>query len=210
MTVGLVAAAMLAWQGCSSESSDGDGTTTTTTSSTTQTASTTTPTTDTGGAGGMGATGGQGGADGGAGGLGCNAPAFVAVAEDAGPYMSAFVYLAQDTLATPVDVLTFELTGGTPAVGTLPITSAGYDTCVNCVLLYRDCDANLANCAKTLIAQGGSIEVSSTGSTGDTFAGTLHEAELVEVTIDGNGVTAPVSGGEQYCQAPYAFSAVIQ
>ena len=125
-------------------------------------------------------------------------------------YMSAFRYIAQTTLGEPVDVLTFELLGGTPAVETLTISSAGYESCTNCVRLDRGCDGNLANCTKTLLAQGGTIEVTSSGAAGATFAGTLRNAEFVEVTIDQSQVSTAVVGGEQFCSAPYSFSATIQ
>jgi hypothetical protein len=197
--VALAAVAAIGWLGCGSDEAGGGG------------AGAAASTTSTSGAGGSAVDGGSGGEGAtGSGGSSCDGAAFVPVAQDAGPYLGAFVYLAQDTLAAPVDVLTFELLAGAPAVGSLPISSAGYDSCSNCVLLYRDCDDALANCAKKFIAQAGRIEVASTGETGDTFAGTLHEAAFVEVPIDGQGVTTPVSGGEQYCQAPYAFSVVIQ
>jgi hypothetical protein len=133
------------------------------------------------------------------------------VAEDAGMYLNVFRYIAQTTLGSPVDVLTFELLDGTPAVGTLTISNAGYEDCTNCVRLDRGCDENLANCTKTLLAQGGTIEVTSSGAPGATFAGTLTDAEFVEVTIDsGTGVSTPVTGGEQFCSAPYSFNATIQ
>jgi hypothetical protein len=125
-------------------------------------------------------------------------------------YLGAFRYIAQTTLGDPVDVLTFELVDGTPDVGTLTITAAGYESCTNCVRLDRGCDGNLTNCTKTLLAQGGTIEVTSSGAPGATFAGTLNDAQFVEVTIDSSQVSTPVSGGEQFCMAPYAFSATIQ
>lgn len=171
-----------------------------------------------GGSGGMGGTaavGGMGGA-GGTGGAGgaaatCDDPPFVAVAQDAGPFGSGFVYLAQSTLGDPVDVFTFEIAGGAPDVGTLTITADGYDTCQSCVLLHRGCDGFLANCEKTLLARAGTLAITSSGTTGMTFAGTLSDVELVEVTIDGaSNASTPVTGGESLCWPSYAFEAEIQ
>lgn len=166
--------------------------------------------TGTGGTTGTGTPAGTGGSGTGQGGSACDTPAFVAVAEDAGMYQQVFRYIAQSTLGAPVDVLTFELVAGTPDVETLLITNAGYESCQNCVRLDRQCDAMLANCQKTLLAQAGAIEVTSSGGAGSTFAGTLRDAQFVEVTIDQNLVSTPVEGGERFCSAPYTFNAAIQ
>lgn len=188
----LAVLALVAVAACQADDDDGGSTT----AAGTSTAATTTP------AGGAGGIGGQSGA--------CDAPAFEAVAEDAGMYQGAFRYLAQSTLGEPVDVLTFELLGGTPDPGTLIITDDGYASCQNCVRLDLGCDGMLANCQRTLLAQSGTIVVTSSGGAGATFAGTLNDAELVEVTIDQNLVSTPVPDGERFCSAPYSFEATIQ
>jgi hypothetical protein len=158
--------------------------------------------------GGSSATGGGGGAGGGS----CDDAPFVAEAEDAGTFQGVFRYIAQSTLGAPVDVLSFELLDGAPAMpSAIPLTGDGYESCTTCVVLYLGCDQNLANCQQTFLAQSGTLDVTSTGDSGATFAGTLDNVELVEVSIDPNTfVSTPVQGGETVCWASYAFSAPIQ
>ena len=156
---------------------------------------------------------GGGTSSGGAGGSSaCDDPPFVAEAEDAGSFQGVFRYIAQSTLGAPVDVLSFELIDGAPASPTaITLSDDGYEACSTCVVLYRGCDANLANCQQTLLAQGGILDVAGIGGSGATFAGELVQAQLVEVTIDPSTfVSTAVPGGESVCWASYAFSATVQ
>ncbi len=143
----------------------------------------------------------------------CDNNGFTAAAADAGPFLGAFLYLAQNTLDAPVDTLKIELVasaGGATAAGTFTITDDDYDICANCVLVYQGCDADLANCAKTFFAQSGTLTITTFGESGGQFTGTLTDVTLVEVTIDGDFKTTPVADGETWCLDSYAFDTTIQ
>jgi hypothetical protein len=74
---------------------------------------------------------------------GCQKVPFVPVAQDAGPFLGAFMYVAQSTLDTPVDTLAFELigdNGGATAAGSYELTDAPYESCGNCIVLRLGCD----------------------------------------------------------------------
>ena len=163
------------------------------------------PSTGGSGEGGVPSTG--GGGEGGA--TSCDAP-LIPVAEDAGEFLGAFIYLGQSSLGAPVDVVYLEFPDGAPAVGVLPVTDADYSTCASCVTFYRGCDADLANCEKIFLAQAGSIDLTSIGAEGETFAGTLEGAAFIEITLDAELVSTPVAGGEAFCWDSYSFSATIQ
>ncbi|MCA9516202.1 MAG: hypothetical protein KC635_14765 [Myxococcales bacterium] len=143
----------------------------------------------------------------------CDHSGFTAVAQDAGPAFGFFFYIAQTTLAAPVDTLNFEIIeeqGGATEAGSYPLTGENYKTCGNCVLVYQGCDENLDNCAKTYLAQSGTLVIDDLGDVSGTFAGTLQNAVLAEVTVAEDYTSTLVTGGETWCIDSFAFSADVQ
>ncbi|MFO0748407.1 MAG: hypothetical protein U1F43_22495 [Myxococcota bacterium] len=142
----------------------------------------------------------------------CDRSGFVAVAQDAGHAFGAFNYLAQTSLGEPVDVLSFQLAddGGAAAAGRYELTGENFATCANCVIAYIGCDADLAGCAKTFLAQSGTLDISAFGASGGHFTGTLDQVVLAEVTLDDDFNSTLVEGGETWCLDGYAFDAVVQ
>lgn len=140
----------------------------------------------------------------------CTETSFAAIAEDAGEILGSFIYLAQSSLGDPVDTLKIEFAGGAPSSGSIEIEEANYSTCTTCVRIDLGCDGSLSNCTKTLLAQGGTLVVTSTGAAGDTFSGELQNVQFVEVTIDGTNVSTAVPGGDEVCLPSFAFSTTIQ
>lgn len=122
-------------------------------------------------------------------------------------------------IALPHNVMALQIYGGTPGaateVGTYQLDDFNYATCTNCLLVYTDCTQD--SCAKTFIAGSGELEVTSTGQLGgvfaedETFAATLSNAELVEVSIDPNTYEARlVEGGESWCISQFTWQESIQ
>ena len=59
-------------------------------------------------------------------------------------------------------------------------------------------------------ADSGSLVITSIGTTGGQFAGSLSNVELIEVTIDPSTfVSTPVPGGENWCLSEYNFDVGI-
>jgi hypothetical protein len=143
----------------------------------------------------------------------CDYTGFSPVAQDFGPFLGAFLYVAQSTLETPVDTLAFELVeanGGAKAAGTYEITDAPYESCGNCVILRVGCDENLSNCQKSFLAESGTLEIAEFGESGGKFSGTLKNAILRQVSIAPDSVSVPVEKGETWCLDAYAFEASVQ
>lgn len=143
---------------------------------------------------------------------GCTTTGFVPVAEDAAAAFGAFRYLAQDTLGAPVSVVTFELVEGLGAdgPGTYDIVDDNFADCGNCLTISQNCDENLSNCEKAFLAQSGTLEITSWGDSGSTFAGTLSNAVFYEATFGDDLTSTIVDGGDTWCLDSYSFSAVVQ
>ncbi len=144
---------------------------------------------------------------------GCEKVPFVPVAQDAGPFLGAFMYVAQSTLDTPVDTLAFELigdNGGATAAGAYELTDAPYESCGNCVVLRLACDGELSNCNKALLATSGTLEITEFGESGGKFSGTLTDAILREVSIAPDNKSVLVDKGEVRCLDTYTFEATVQ
>lgn len=141
----------------------------------------------------------------------CTFNGFTAAAQDAFTRFGNRGYIAQSTLASPVDTLNFELLqdGGATENGTYTITDASYGDCVNCVLIYRGCDENLQNCQESFLANAGTLEITNFGASGEMFEGTLSDVRLVAVTIEGN-TSMPLAGGATWCIDSFNFSVMVQ
>ncbi len=143
----------------------------------------------------------------------CDRQGFTAVAQDAVELSGDIWYVAQTTLAAPVDVLNIETyvsLGGATASGQYLLKDEDYADCGNCVIAYVGCDADLNNCAKTFLAKGGTLDITTFGAEGAHFAGPLSGITLVEVTLDGDYHATVVPGGETWCIDSFAFDAVVQ
>lgn len=144
----------------------------------------------------------------------CTTNGFVSVAQDASFAFGTLFFIAQSTLGAPVDTLNFELlsdAGGATTPGLYTLTGENYANCGNCVLIYQGCDENLANCAKTYLAQSGSLNIT-TLSTEDNgkLIGTLTGATFAEVTVDENYTSTLVEGGATWCVDSFAFDVTVQ
>ncbi len=140
----------------------------------------------------------------------CNEVGFTSAAEDAISFVGGFFYIAQSSVSEPVDTLTIDFVDYTPVAGSIELTDAGTSTCTTCVRIDVGCNGSLTDCTRTLLAQAGTVTVTSVGPAGDTFAGTIENAQFIEVTVDTNDVSTPVAGGEDLCLESYSFSATIQ
>ena len=64
--------------------------------------------------------------------------------------------------------------------------------------------------SKTFLANSGTIEITSIGTSGGQFTGYLADVELIEVTIDPSTfVSTPVPEGENWCISEYNFDISI-
>jgi hypothetical protein len=143
----------------------------------------------------------------------CDRTGFTSVAEDAGFTFGILNYLAQSTLGAPVDVLNIQFitdNGGASAPGNFTFTGENYATCGNCLTIFVGCDANLANCAKTFLADSGTMVLDSIGDSEDQLKGSLTDVVLVEVTVDNAFVSSVVEGGETWCLPSQTFDLTIQ
>lgn len=141
----------------------------------------------------------------------CDHRGFTAAAQDAFNAMGAFVYMGQSTTGAPVDSLNFELIE-VDEPGDFDLAGQNYADCEHCVILWQGCDEHLEQCEKTFFVDEGTLSVSSTGDSGDTFSGELSDVVLLEVDIDPEDdfASTPVDGGEKWCLSKYAFSTEIQ
>ena len=88
-------------------------------------------------------------------------------------------------------------------------TDDNYSSAAVNVLVLSDCDGSMV-CSKTFLAQSGTLDITSIGGVGSTFAGTLSDVVLIEVTIDpGTFESTPVADGEEWCIADYAFNVTV-
>jgi hypothetical protein len=103
------------------------------------------------------------------------------------------------------DTLDVELIDGSPpftdsigAPETIPLSGSQlqYSTCSGCVLVFAKCTTCTLSAptfnGTPYMATSGSLAISDVNPT---IIGTVTNATFVEVTIDANGVTAPVPGG---------------
>jgi len=77
--------------------------------------------------------------------------------------------------------------------------NSNYADCGTCLVAYEDCVGG--SCVRAYLAVAGTVDVSQWGSsTGDFFAASLTDVELVEVTIDNTTWKSTiVSGGKKWC-----------
>ena len=143
----------------------------------------------------------------------CDHVGFESLGEQNSIYVSGSQFLhyqADSNIAAPLDSLTFEIyqnLGGPTALGTYPIPDTDYSTTELAVLINNDCGGG---CYKTFLANSGTMVITSIGTTGGQFTGSLSNVELVEVTIDPSTyVSTPVPDGEDWCILEYAFDTVI-
>jgi hypothetical protein len=153
---------------------------------------------------------------------GCTHTGFTATAEvgvDYRPTDEGFVYQGGTAAAPPADIIAIEFYGGmgdpvpTFAPGTFAIAATAaernYETCGTCVLVRTNCSTS--SCEKYFFATGGSMTITTWGSIGGTFAGSLTGVNLEEVTINPDTFHSdPVAGGETWCLPSYSFNATIQ
>lgn len=109
----------------------------------------------------------------------------------------------QNTLTAPVDTIEIDLlplTGNAVTAGkrTLTTADASYADCKTCILIRTKCDDALGNCAKTFMAQSGTLDLTTFGGKGAALSATV-DAVLAEVTIDKDLKTTVVPGGETWC-----------
>lgn len=109
----------------------------------------------------------------------------------------------QNTLSAPVDTIEIDLlplTGNAVTTGkrTLTTADASYADCKTCILIRTKCDDALGNCAKTFMAQSGTLDLTTFGGKGAALSATV-DAVLAEVTIDKDLKTTVVPGGETWC-----------
>lgn len=179
----------------------GGGTTATTTTGATTTTTTVTTTTTTGSAGDGGAGGGTGGSPGtgGEGGQGGEAPACASVeAVDLQPGGPLDLRGALDAPLGDPDVPDVVLVGYELEEGDFDLTSAindNFATCEQCVLVLEDVDAEGAP-ARIYYPSAGTMEVVEAAEGFPYVVVSLADVELVEVTIDEDGISTPVDGGE--------------
>lgn len=124
-------------------------------------------------------------------------------------------YEARSSTTGPYDSLKLELYNfGTvvPAPTTLElgatIADSSYDTCQNCALLQRNCDAN-GVCEKTFFAISGTVTLTEVDRPNQSIAGTLTNAKFVEIHY-GAGPATPVPGGETWCIGSLALDAAAE
>lgn len=97
---------------------------------------------------------------------------------------------------------------GPDSTGTSILTDDPYETCGLCVLVYEDCGTS--SCTRTYLARSGTLDITSIGTTGDTLAGTLSNAQLAEVTIDSTTRESEwVEDGLEICLGTYMFDETI-
>jgi hypothetical protein len=82
-------------------------------------------------------------------------------------------------------------------------------TCTTCVYIRADCEPG-GDCHQYFFQTGGTLEIDSIGMPGDSFAGSLIDVHLQEVTIEWDTWTStPVPGGEGWCIERYDFEREI-
>ena len=143
----------------------------------------------------------------------CDRTGFTSVAADAGFTFGILNYLAQSTLASPVDVLNIQFitdNGGASAPGTFTFTGENYSSCGSCLTIFVGCDETLSNCSKTFLADSGTMVLDSIGDSETQLKGSLTDVVLVEVSLDNAFVSTVVDGGETWCLPSHTFDLTIQ
>jgi hypothetical protein len=81
--------------------------------------------------------------------------------------------------------------------------------CALCLVIFKDCNA--MDCAKAFMPKaGGTYTLTTLGTTiGGTFAGSVSNVTLQEVTIAEDLTTTPVPGGETWCLPSWNWSGQI-
>ncbi len=116
-------------------------------------------------------------------------------------------YTADASLTFPTDSLAIEIYDEPPTAGSYTL-GENYETCLYCVLIYTDCDES--SCGSTLLATGGTLNITEVGVDGGRFTGTLTNAQFEEVAINEDTFrSTPVPGGELRCVDSYSFDIFI-
>lgn len=121
-------------------------------------------------------------------------------------------YEGHTSTSPPDDIFSVQIYSswnGPTTPGTYSLDGINYADCGLCLLIYQGCTTT--ECAKTFYADAGSVEITSIGVEGDTFAATLHDVVFKEVTIDSSTYqSTPVPGGETWCMDGYNYSETIE
>ncbi len=148
----------------------------------------------------------------------CDHDGFTAVNETIEfiPEWDVLFYTGSNSEAEPFDLIDVEWYFGVDLLelgpGTYEIGSdldGNYATCSTCVLIRQGCDTE-TGCVKTFYAFDGILEIDEIGPDGSDFAATLLDARFMEVTIGGDFISWPVSGGEMWCLDNHSLSATMQ
>lgn len=145
----------------------------------------------------------------------CDYNGFNAVTEIA-TYSQGFLhYQAYNAEGFPTDRVSVQIYDSfngptTPGSYTLEgSTDDNYETCGLCPLLYTYTTAGDPD--KIFYADTGTVQISSIGAIGGTFAATFQNLIFREVTIDsGTFRSTPVPNGEEWCLNGYNFHEPIQ
>lgn len=115
--------------------------------------------------------------------------------------------------ARPVTYLSIQIYQADPhdgptSTGGYLLTGLGYEDCGLCVLVYEGCSAT--TCDAVYLATGGKLVIDEMGTVGDTFSGTLVNAQLAQVDLDPSSRTSSwIEDGDVLCLGEYSFSSVL-
>lgn len=153
----------------------------------------------------------------------CGNEDFASVAENAQIKINgddkAWIYNGFSSESAPLDIFSFEnyTSYGAPGTaGTYPIgvTEGDYKDCGFCLLIHDNCNVNADGdlvCGKTFMPKpGGTFTLGTLGiEIGETFAGSVDNVELREVSIASDLTTTVVPNGETWCIDHYEFSTTL-
>ncbi len=145
----------------------------------------------------------------------CDRNGFTAATE-LSTYTSGFLryeaYSADGFPTDRVSVQVYDSFGGPSTPGSYTLEGSAddnYETCGLCPLIYVYSSAGEPD--KIFYADTGTVEISSIGTIGGTFAATFHNLIFREVTIDsGSFRSTPVPGGEEWCVNGFSFNETIE
>jgi hypothetical protein len=145
----------------------------------------------------------------------CNTTGFNMATELATYKQGLLHYMAYNATGFPMDLLSVEIYASyngptTPGSYTLEGgPDSNFETCGLCPLIYTYSTAG--DPAKVYYADTGTVEITSIGTIGGTFAATFHNLIFREVTIDSATFhSTVVPGGEVWCINNYYYSEPIQ
>lgn len=147
----------------------------------------------------------------------CDVNGFNAAAELSTYSGGLLKYEAYTSESFPMDRLTVQIyQGGTYNGPTTPGSytlengpDSNYQTCGLCPLIFQYSTAGDAD--RTFYADTGTVEITTIGTVGGTFAATFHNLIFREVTIDWSSyLSTPVPGGQEWCLNGYTFNEPIE